>query len=81
MATPHLNCFAGEMVHPVLSRERYVVQCRIQGGLRPARDSKCCADYASCQIWQARKRLERNTSVQKKHADAMLREPHRHTLD
>ena len=75
------TCFAAEAVRPILSRTDEVVQCRIEGGLRPAEGSKCCGEYSTCKIWRVRQRLVMDSSVQKAHADAAIGEPSKHVID
>lgn len=66
----------------MLSREPEVIQCRIEGGLRPAEGSKCCSDdYSNCAIWRMRQELERQSGVQRAHSQAALAERHRHAMD
>lgn len=89
MAVPKIQCPAGEIVHPVLSRNRADVQCRVQGGLRPAesqpdpmgarKPAVCCSNYANCQIWRMHQEIERGPST-KKQRDASLVLPQRHVL-
>lgn len=83
-------CPAGTDVHPVLSPNPMDVQCRVQGGLRPAatRDAQgnaqrvvCCAEYTRCSIWRIHKDIVRpGVPSTKRHRDETLSEPHRHTL-
>lgn len=66
--TAQIKCPAGQEEHPVLSQNAMDVQCRIEGGLRPAEfrsnatgDKEvvvCCADYWRCPIWRSHKELE-----------------------
>lgn len=71
------KCPAAEMQNPVLA-DRPAVECRITGKLKPARKSPnpmqvkgtkqvCCADYASCPVWQAHKRamaMDKTVAIQ-----------------
>ena len=91
MARPTIQCPAGEIVQPVLAKDHHdAVQCRIQGGLRPAQSSPdpmgnrkpavCCASYAECTIWKMAQEIERgpSTLLQRR---ATLALPHSHTID
>jgi hypothetical protein len=77
-------CPAGAAVHPVLSRNDMDVQCRIQGGLRPARHDDgrpvvCCSKYVDCRIWQTHKAIDGGPST-KAQRDETFALPHNHTL-
>lgn len=84
-------CPAGEEVNPVLSPNKLDIQCRIQGGLRPARIQRahdrtiagslaiCCADYADCRIWQVHQDIERAKST-KAQRDQTVSRPHDHVI-
>lgn len=78
------KCPAAEMIHPVLSPNQDDVLCRIQGGLRPARERDgrpvvCCAAYDHCNIWRHHVEIDRGPST-KKQRDQTLSDPHQHTL-
>jgi len=45
-------CPAAEIKHPVTSRNRDDVLCRIQGHMQPLEGSKCQRDYFECGIWR-----------------------------
>lgn len=89
MVRTEIQCPAGEIVHPVLSPNRDDVQCRIQGGLRPARTREdamgrsepvvCTGDYTKCRIWRTHVQIDRGPST-KKQRDQTLSNPHRHAL-
>jgi hypothetical protein len=66
-----LKCPGGEIVHPVLSPNPADVQCRIEGGLRPAQRSPCCNDYTRCSIWRYHVEIDRGPST-KRQRDAQF---------
>lgn len=74
-----IKCPAGEPMHPVLSPNDLDVECRIQGRLRPAKGSPCCAEYVKCSVWRAHK--EQNWSARTvKVAETMRQNRSEHTL-
>src|SRR4051794_19841841 len=84
------TCPAAEIVHPVLSPHADDVQCRVQGGLRPARSSPdasghrepaiCCALYTRCSIWRVHKEIHEFGPSTKRQRDAAISGPRSHTL-
>lgn len=90
MARVHVQCPAAEAVHPVLSRNKHDVQCRIQGGLRPARNpdpnlpgggepAVCCGDYTKCRIWLVAYAIDHGPST-KAQRDQAVGQRHSHTM-
>lgn len=77
MASVDIKCPGGELVHGVLSLNDADVQCRIQGGLQPAKGSPCCGEYTKCRIWLIQQEIDRGPST-KKQRDAALATPHQH---
>lgn len=75
----------------MLSRNAADVQCRVEGGLRPAQSETgplgdtepaiCCADYQRCQIWRVHKEVHEFGPSTKRQRDQALTGPRPHVLD
>jgi hypothetical protein len=75
-----IQCPAGEIVRPVLSRNKLDVQCRINGHLQPAGEP-CCGSYTTCGIWRLHKQIIEANQATKAQRDATVSGPGRHVIE